>query len=84
MATSNQTPRSLNENALISGGAQKPPMPEKGLYDQWKSRIEHYMLAQPHGRSVWQAVLDGPMIWPTKVVNGQIVPKSNLELTADE
>nr|GEX41696.1 hypothetical protein [Tanacetum cinerariifolium] len=47
------------------GADNRPPMPEKDMYDSWKSRMKLYMLNRPHSRMILESVEQGPLIWPS-------------------
>ena len=68
----------------MQGASHKPPQLDKDLYDQWKSRIEIYIKAQPNGRRIWNSVVNGPMPWPTITENGTTRDKEFWELDATE
>nr|GEZ67080.1 Gag-Pol polyprotein [Tanacetum cinerariifolium] len=50
---------SLADKAILSGADNRPPMLEKDMYDSWNSRMELYMLNQPHGRMILESVEQG-------------------------
>ncbi|GKE38472.1 retrovirus-related pol polyprotein from transposon TNT 1-94 [Tanacetum coccineum] len=74
----------LADKSLLSGGDNKPPMPEKHLYDSWKSIMEIYIMNRPHGRMILASVEKGPLVWPTITVDGVTRPKEYTELTPAE
>nr|GEU72437.1 metallo-hydrolase/oxidoreductase superfamily protein [Tanacetum cinerariifolium] len=49
-----------------------------------KSRMELYMLNRPHGRMILESVEQGPLIWPTVVVEGVTRLKKYSELSTAE
>nr|GEW99347.1 reverse transcriptase domain-containing protein [Tanacetum cinerariifolium] len=61
---------SLVDKAILSGADNHPSMPEKDMYDKWKSRMELYMLNRQHGRMILESVENGPLLWPTVEENG--------------
>nr|GEZ01863.1 hypothetical protein [Tanacetum cinerariifolium] len=60
----------LAEFMILSGGANRPPMLDKDLYDSWQSRMELYVENIEHGRMILGSVKNGPLIWPTIEENG--------------
>nr|GEW80860.1 hypothetical protein [Tanacetum cinerariifolium] len=58
-----------NQNAILSGADNHPPMLEKDMYDSWKSIMELYMMNRQHGRMILESVGNGPLIWPSSKEN---------------
>nr|GFA52932.1 hypothetical protein [Tanacetum cinerariifolium] len=75
---------SLADKAILSGADNHPPMLEKDMYDSWKSRMELYMLNQPHGRMILESVEQGPLIWPFVEVEGVTRLKKYSDLSTAE
>nr|GEW75407.1 hypothetical protein [Tanacetum cinerariifolium] len=50
---------SLADKAILSGADNRPSMPEKDMYDSWKSRMELYMLNRTHGMMILESVEQG-------------------------
>ncbi|GJS23729.1 retrovirus-related pol polyprotein from transposon TNT 1-94 [Tanacetum coccineum] len=75
---------SSNNESLLSGGDNQPPMLVKHLYDSWKSRMELYMLNRPHGRMILTSVEKGPLVWPSITEDGVTRLKEYVKLTPAE
>nr|GEX59562.1 hypothetical protein [Tanacetum cinerariifolium] len=75
---------SLADKAILSGADNRPLMLEKDMYDSWKSRMELYMLNRQHGRMILESVKQGPLIWPSVVVDRVTRLKKYSELSAAE
>nr|GFC78341.1 hypothetical protein [Tanacetum cinerariifolium] len=73
---------SLADTAILSGADNHPPMPEKDMYDSWKSRMELYMLNRQHGRMILESVEEGPLLWPSVEEDGVTRLKKYSELLA--
>nr|GFA90269.1 hypothetical protein [Tanacetum cinerariifolium] len=56
---------SLADKVILSGAYNRPPMPEKDMYDSWKSQMELYMLNRQHGRMILESVKNGPLLSPS-------------------
>nr|GEW70684.1 hypothetical protein [Tanacetum cinerariifolium] len=56
---------SLADKAILSDADNHPSMPEKDMYDSWKSRMELYMLNRQHGWMILESVENGSLLWLT-------------------
>nr|GEV35519.1 hypothetical protein [Tanacetum cinerariifolium] len=78
----------LAEFMIIVGVDNHPPMLEKYLYDSWKSHMELYMENRENrenGRMILDSVLNGPLVWPTVVLeDGTTRKKTYAELSVTE
>nr|GEU61677.1 integrase, catalytic region, zinc finger, CCHC-type, peptidase aspartic, catalytic [Tanacetum cinerariifolium] len=74
----------LADKAIFLGANNRPPMPEKDMYDSWKSRMELYMLNKQHGRMILEYVENGPLLWPTVEENRVTRLKKYSELSTTE
>nr|GEW50861.1 retrovirus-related Pol polyprotein from transposon TNT 1-94 [Tanacetum cinerariifolium] len=70
----------LAEYMMLSGADNRPPMPDKDLYDSWKSQMEFYMKNKEHKRMILESVENGPLIWPTIEENRVTRTKKYAEL----
>nr|GEU47136.1 hypothetical protein [Tanacetum cinerariifolium] len=75
---------SLADKAILWGADNRPPMPEKDMYDSWKSQMELYMLNRQHGRMILESVENGPLLWLTVEEKGVTRLKKYSELSTIE
>ncbi|GJR82979.1 retrovirus-related pol polyprotein from transposon TNT 1-94 [Tanacetum coccineum] len=62
-----------------------PPMLDKPQYESWKSRMKLYIQGKDNGRIILNSVENGPIVWPTVVLeNGTVRPKTYEELSNKE
>nr|GFC20797.1 hypothetical protein [Tanacetum cinerariifolium] len=73
---------SLADKAILSSADNRPHMPEKDMYDSWKSKMELYMLNRQHDKMILESVEHGPLLWPTIEEEGVTRLKKYSELSA--
>nr|GEX85124.1 retrovirus-related Pol polyprotein from transposon TNT 1-94 [Tanacetum cinerariifolium] len=84
MAFTSSSLSSYDNEAILSGADNRPPMLEKDTYDSWKSRMELYMLKRQHGRMILESVKNDPLLWPTVEEDGVTRLKKYSELSPAE
>ncbi|GJU85833.1 hypothetical protein Tco_1293379 [Tanacetum coccineum] len=59
-------------------------MLDKAMYNSWESRMLLYIKAKKNGRMMLESIENGPLVYPTVEVDGQILKKKYTELTEQE
>ncbi|GJZ37146.1 hypothetical protein Tco_0583337 [Tanacetum coccineum] len=71
----------LAEFMIVAGAENRPPMLDKAMYNSWESRMLLYIKAKKNGRMMLESIENGPLVYPTIEVDGQIPKKKYTELT---
>ncbi|GKE37586.1 hypothetical protein Tco_1460991 [Tanacetum coccineum] len=50
----------MAENVIAAGSENRPPMLEKGMYDNWKTRILLYIRGKENGEMLIDSIENGP------------------------
>ncbi|GJZ76740.1 retrovirus-related pol polyprotein from transposon TNT 1-94 [Tanacetum coccineum] len=75
----------LAEFIIVASADNHPPMLDKPQYESWKSRMKLYIQGKDNGRIILNSVENGPIVWPTVVLeNGTVRPKTYEELSNKE
>ncbi|GJZ14842.1 hypothetical protein Tco_0550519 [Tanacetum coccineum] len=75
----------LAEFMIVASADNHPPMLDKPQYESWKSRMKLYIQGKDNGRIILNSVENGPIVWPTVVLeNGTVRPKTYEELSNKE
>ncbi|GKE35568.1 hypothetical protein Tco_1454890, partial [Tanacetum coccineum] len=60
----------LEENIIVAGVENRPPMLEKSMYDSWASRIHIFIKGKKLGRMMLDSINNGLLVYPTVEENG--------------
>ncbi|GKE32460.1 hypothetical protein Tco_1451782 [Tanacetum coccineum] len=74
----------LVEYMIVTGAENHPPMLDKTMYNSWESRMLLYIKGKKNGRMMLESIDNGPLVYPTVEVEGQIRKKKYVELTEQE
>ncbi|GKE57054.1 hypothetical protein Tco_1496239 [Tanacetum coccineum] len=74
----------LAEFMIVFGAKNRPPMLDKAMYNSWKSRMFLYIKGNKNDRMVLESIENGPLVYLTVEVDGQIRKKKYTKLTKQE
>ncbi|GJT78747.1 hypothetical protein Tco_1045472 [Tanacetum coccineum] len=74
----------LAEFMIVVGAENRPPMLDKAMYNSWERRMLLYIKGKKNGRMMLESIENGPFVYPTVEVDGQIRKKKYTELTEQE
>ncbi|GJT08862.1 hypothetical protein Tco_0843324 [Tanacetum coccineum] len=57
----------MAENVIAAGSETRPPMLEKGMYDNWKTQIMLYIRGKENGEILKDSVINGPYKFKSEI-----------------
>nr|GEU38098.1 integrase, catalytic region, zinc finger, CCHC-type, peptidase aspartic, catalytic [Tanacetum cinerariifolium] len=74
----------LDEFMIVAGAENRLPMLDKTMYNSWESRMFLYIKGKKNGIMMLESIENGPLVYPTIEVDGQIRKKKYAELIEQE
>ncbi|GJS60977.1 retrovirus-related pol polyprotein from transposon TNT 1-94 [Tanacetum coccineum] len=74
----------LAELMIVAGAENRLPMLDKAMYNSWERRMLLYIKGKKNGRMMLESIENGPLVYPTVEVDGQIRKKKYIELVEQE
>nr|GEX55262.1 hypothetical protein [Tanacetum cinerariifolium] len=69
---------------LVAGAENRPPMLDKAMYSSWESRMLIYIKGKKNNRLMLESINNGPLVYLSVEVDGQIRKKKHTKHTKQE